>query len=136
MAAAVEQVAVRFHGEGIVSERTGDLHWLRGYKVFPCADGHVVLSWNRNWEHVVALLAADTAEADLANPAFTPESVTAEHMEHVADVLAAWARSRTKADIAATGQAFRLPWAEAASPADVLANQQLAARGFLSGALT
>jgi crotonobetainyl-CoA:carnitine CoA-transferase CaiB-like acyl-CoA transferase len=130
VASATEPLLFRYCFEGQETSRLGDLHWVKGYAIVPCADGWVTVSWNRNFEHLVALLASDGQAGDLVEERYQDPAVVAAARDHVRATIAAWAASRSRVEIFARAQELRLPWAPVNTPAEVLRDPQLAARGF------
>ncbi len=47
LVSAIEHLSFRYLFDGLVTERTGSFHWVRGYNTFDTTDGFVTLSWNR-----------------------------------------------------------------------------------------
>jgi crotonobetainyl-CoA:carnitine CoA-transferase CaiB-like acyl-CoA transferase len=69
----------------------------------------------------------------LTGPQWAGESVRAQHRDHIIEVLGKWTLQHTAAELMEIGQLMHFPWAKLASLPEVVANPQLAARGFFSG---
>lgn len=132
VAAAIEPAGVLYNAEGRIVRRNGDLHWVRGYGIVPCADGFVTVAWNRQFHHLVALLASDGMAEDLADERYLDPAVVDAAIDHLRAVIARWAATRTRAEIFHRAQELRLQWAPVNQPAEVLADPQLAARRFFT----
>ncbi|MCS6802801.1 MAG: CoA transferase [Dehalococcoidia bacterium] len=132
VASAIEPVGALYNAEGRVVRRSGDLHWVRGYAIVPCADGDVAVAWNRNFPHLVALLASDGMADDLTDERYLDPAVIDAEIDHLRAVIGRWAATRTRAEIFHRAQELRLQWAPVNRPADVLADPQLAARRFFT----
>lgn len=132
VAAAIEPAGVLYNAEGRIVRRNGDLHWVRGYSIIPCADGFATVAWNRQFHHLVALLASDGMADDLADERYLDPAVVDAEIDHLRAVIARWAATRTRAEIFHRAQELRLQWAPVNRPAEVLTDPQLAARRFFT----
>jgi crotonobetainyl-CoA:carnitine CoA-transferase CaiB-like acyl-CoA transferase len=73
----------------------------------------------------------ETGEAaDLTDPVWQDPVHRWQHRPYVDEVVTAWTRRRTTAEIAEEGRRRALPWAEVAAPAELAANPQLRDRAF------
>jgi crotonobetainyl-CoA:carnitine CoA-transferase CaiB-like acyl-CoA transferase len=131
-AATLDHVLPRYAADGTVAGRQGSLHWNSAFRVFPCADGHVLLSIHREWDTLVGWMEAEGAAADLTDPRWCDEAYRNEHIDHVIEVITGWTRLKTAADFVKTGQLMRFPWAKVADIHDLPADPHLAAREFFS----
>ncbi len=131
-AAVLDHVLPRYAADGTVAARQGSLHWNNAFKVLPCADGHVLLSLQRDWDTLVGWLDAEGAAGDLTDACWHDETYRNEHIDHVIDVLSRWTKDRSAAGLVETAQLMRFPWAKVASIPDLLADPHLKARGFFT----
>jgi len=131
-AATLDHVLPRYAANGTVAVRQGSLHWNNAFRVFPCADGHVLLSIHREWDVLVGWMAAEGAAADLAEERWRDEGYRNEHIDHIIDVISRWTKHQKAAGLVETGQLMRFPWAKVASIDDLPADPHLAARGFFA----
>ncbi len=129
-AAVIEHVNMRYFYEGIIAKRQGSLHWDNAFRVFPCRDGHILLSLFQEWDTVVEWLDSERMAADLKEEKWSRAEVRHGEVEHVIEVLEAWTGSHTVAELVELGQAMRLPWAPVNSIRELAQNPQLLERGF------
>ena len=59
VAATLDHVLVRYFAEGEVAQRQGSLYWNKAFRIFPCRDGHILLSLFQNWNTLVEWLASE-----------------------------------------------------------------------------
>jgi crotonobetainyl-CoA:carnitine CoA-transferase CaiB-like acyl-CoA transferase len=130
VAAAVEQGADPHTGKPW--RRNGALHWTRLFHVGHGRDGHALHATVGDWTTLVEWMKADGAAADLADPAYQDPTVRQICAEHVFAVIEAWARRYDVDDLAEKAQLRRLPFAAVRPPEALLADAQLAARGFFT----
>jgi benzylsuccinate CoA-transferase BbsE subunit len=130
VAASLEHVPGFFHQDGRVARRQGTLHWTRYFRVGRCRDGWVMHCTLGDWTSLVEWLKADGMEADLGAPEWEDIAHRQAHAEHLFDVLDAWALRYTVAELHEGAQLRRIPYAAVRPPEALLADPQLAARGF------
>jgi len=68
-AAALEHVLVQYFYDKTVPTRQGSLQWNAASGIFDCCDGHVLLTFSREWDTLVDLLGSRGMAAGLAQPA-------------------------------------------------------------------
>jgi benzylsuccinate CoA-transferase BbsE subunit len=130
VAAALDHVLVRYFYQDEAAQRQGSLHWNSAFRVFPAKDGYVLLSLFYQWETLVEWLDSEGMAEDLTDVKWRDGDYRLEHIDHVIAVLERWTKSQAKAELVAKGQLMRFPWAEVASPSDLLVSPQLKARQF------
>jgi len=125
--------------EGIVRRRDAGGQRQAGTGVFPCRDGHVYLmaggvASNRFWDATVTWLEAEglPGAGTLREPRWLDSHwlATAEAKRFFAALFEPFAAGRSKAELVAAAAARRIPLAPIATARDILASEQLAARGF------
>lgn len=131
VAAALEPVFPWYFFEPhLVHRRQGTLHWSRGFRVFPCRDGYILLTLQQNWDTLVQWLESEGMAQDLTDPRYREPAFRRERLDHIIAVLEAWTRTKTVAELMEQGQLLRFTWGKVASPEEVFANEQLRVRGF------
>jgi benzylsuccinate CoA-transferase BbsE subunit len=131
VAATLDHVLVRYFYEGVVARRQGGLYWNNSFRIFPCRDGYVLLSWSRDWETLVEWLDSEGLAGDLKDRRWLDEAERQRNVDHIVEVLEKWARTHTAVELVETGQLMRFPWAKVASIADVVQSPQFKERGLL-----
>jgi crotonobetainyl-CoA:carnitine CoA-transferase CaiB-like acyl-CoA transferase len=116
VAATLDHVLVRYFYEGVVSGRRGGRHWNDAFAVFPCRDGHALLSVFREWETLVAWLASEGMAGDLADPKWRHAGARQAGIEHIISVLTSWTLTHTAQELVEKGQLMRFPWAKVVPP--------------------
>jgi benzylsuccinate CoA-transferase BbsE subunit len=134
---AMENAAQFYDLEGVVRPRAAGHRVIAGQ--LPCKDGYVYVmaggvSGAKSWGNVVNWLQSEDAPGseELSDPRWQDG-----HFRHSAAgkaeferIFSLWSMSLTRAEIEKSASAFRIPMAVVAEPADVLASEQLAWRGF------
>jgi benzylsuccinate CoA-transferase BbsE subunit len=125
--------------EQVVRQREGGYQGTAGRGAFACADGHVYLmaggiDSNRFWSNTVGWLeeARTPRAAELREPQWQGRAflATDEAKRTFAEIFGAFAATRKKVALYQEAQARRVPLAPVATPADIAASPQLAARSF------
>jgi benzylsuccinate CoA-transferase BbsE subunit len=132
VAATLDHVLVRYFYEGVVSKRQGSLHWNNAFRVFPCKDGHILLSLSQQWETLVEWLASEGMAADLAEEKWRDRDERNRGIDHVIEVLEGWTSSHTVGELVEKGQLMHFPWAAVTTLPEVLESPQLAARDYFT----
>lgn len=130
VAAALEHVLVQYHYGGTVARRQGGLQWNAASDIFPCRDGHALITFGREWDTLVELLDSRGVAADLAHPAWRDGDFRRQHVDNIQEILAFWSCLQDKDEVFRLGQDMRFPWAEVNSVHDVMDNEQLGGRGY------
>jgi crotonobetainyl-CoA:carnitine CoA-transferase CaiB-like acyl-CoA transferase len=119
-------------GKSPIAERQGALHWSGAYDVMRCRDGYCMVSPSPlgglpallNWLSEDGL-GSDLPEIDVSNPVALLAGVG-----RLMELMRAWTRNKTAAEVFNGGQERRLCFGEVLTPARVAALPQLGARGF------
>jgi crotonobetainyl-CoA:carnitine CoA-transferase CaiB-like acyl-CoA transferase len=130
--ATLEHVMIRYFGEKTVAQREGSLHWDRGFCIFPCRDGFILLTLSQQWPTLVEWMASENMAEDLVDKKWEDEGYRQEHIDHVMEVISRWTRTHASHALYEKGQSFHFPWAPVRSPRDVLHCPQLKARKFFA----
>jgi len=114
---------------GRVVKRGGNRHaHIAASGALACRDGYVVISANerRMWQSLVETVGDDR----LRDPALNDERVRMQRQAEIFDVLEAWTRRFTKAELSDLAQARGIPVAPVHDVEDLRRDPQLRARGF------
>jgi benzylsuccinate CoA-transferase BbsE subunit len=130
VAGALEHVPGLWQQSGAVPARQGTLHWTRYFRVGRCRDGWVMHCTLGDWTSLLEWAKADGMAAELDDRRWEDVTVRQADAERLFDVLDAWAARHTVAELAEGAQLRRLPYAAVRPPEALLADPQLAARGF------
>ena len=133
-AAALEHVLVQHFYDGKVPCRQGSMQWNSTSDIFPCKDGYVLLTFNREWDTLVELLDQKSMAADLKHPAWSDENFRREHIDDIEDVFTLWTCIQSNREIFKLGQSMRFPWAMLNNIDGVAADEQLNVRGYFINA--
>jgi crotonobetainyl-CoA:carnitine CoA-transferase CaiB-like acyl-CoA transferase len=128
--ATLEHVMIRYFNEKTVAQSKGGLHWDRGFCIFPCRDGFILLTLFQQWQTLVEWMASENMADDLLDKNWEDEGYRREHIDHVIEVIERWTRTHATQELYEMGQSLRFPWAPIRSPYDVLDCPQLKARKF------
>ena len=130
VAATLDHVLVRYFHEGTVTRREGGLQRDRGFCIFPCRDGFILLTLFQQWPTLVEWMASEDMAEDLQDKKWEEEGYRRERIDHVIGVIGRWTRSHATQELFEKGQSLRFPWAPVRSPGDLLDCPQLTARNF------
>lgn len=135
---ALENAAQTYDLEGVVRQRPLGDQRFAGYGLFECKDGYIFLgsrgignspAWSRSmqWFKDEGMEGADR----LLGPEWSDLGYLKgdEAREVFGELFMNWARKHTKAWLYSEGQKRGIPLAPVSTPADLLANPQLQARG-------
>ena len=126
----LEHVLVRYFYEKTIARRQGALYWNDSFGIFPCQDGHILLTPLQNWETLVEWMASEGMAEDLQEERWQEEAYRRQHIDHILEVLQRWTQTQMVGRLFEAGQLLRFPWAPVHSLADVGQDPQLQARGF------
>ncbi|UCH42857.1 MAG: CoA transferase [Dehalococcoidales bacterium] len=130
VAATLDHVLVRYFYQQEIASRQGRLYWNNAYRVFPCRDGHILLSLFQQWQTLVEWLDDEGMAGDLTDEKWLDRDRRVEGLDHIVEVLERWTESHTVAELVEKGQSMRFPWAEIASIPRVAESPQLKERDF------
>ena len=116
-------------GAGILRTRTGRYTEVFPLVVLPCRDGHVSIGVVTDDEFDRLTLAMGRPELPL-DPRFASSAQRTGHRDELEPILRRWLAPQTAADVVALLHAHGLASAKVASPAELLENEQLEARGY------
>lgn len=129
---ALEQVSSAWNHEHRVEARRAPLHWTRMFRTARCRDGYATLSLMGDWTTLVGWMMEGGVGAEVAGREWDDLDARREHADEIYALLDRWAADRTAAEILEGAQLRRLPFAAVHAPQDLLADPQLAARGFFA----
>jgi crotonobetainyl-CoA:carnitine CoA-transferase CaiB-like acyl-CoA transferase len=129
-AAALEHVLVQYFHTKAVPTRQGSLQWNAASGIFPCHDGHVLLTFSREWDTLVELLGSKDMAAGLEHPSWRDDEFRRQHTGKIQEIISSWTRLQDKAEVLRLGRDMRFPWAAVNSLRDVMDNEQLRERGY------
>jgi benzylsuccinate CoA-transferase BbsE subunit len=130
LAASLDHVLVRYFYEGVIAQRRGSLYWNNAFRIFPCRDGHILLSLLYQWEALIEWLDSENMADDLKDPKYQLESERQRDINHIVSVLEKWTQTHLVNELLETGQLMHFPWANVAAIHDILENPQLIDRDF------
>lgn len=133
VASAIENAFIAYFCESRVQRRQGTFHWSRNSFVGRTRDGYVLVELLLDWNALIAWLAEDGMEGDLANPKYADPVVRRAHdyIFHIAETMAPWLAKRTTAEVLVGARLRRFPWSDIASMRDTVRSRHLADRGFI-----
>ncbi|PZW38896.1 benzylsuccinate CoA-transferase BbsE subunit [Humitalea rosea] len=135
---ALENAAQTYDLEGVVRQRPPGDQRFAGYGLFPCKDGYIYLgsrgignspAWSRSLQWF------KDEKMPGAERLFGPEWSDLDYLKGIearevfADLFIPWARQHSKAWLYSEGQKRLIPLAPVSTPADLVENPQLQARG-------
>jgi crotonobetainyl-CoA:carnitine CoA-transferase CaiB-like acyl-CoA transferase len=110
--ATLDHVMVRYFYEGVVAGRCGSRNWNNAFDIFPCFDGHILLSIHRQWETLIELMASEGVAEDLTSPEWNDRDFRNTHIDHIIEVIGRWTLKHKAGELEELGQLMHFPWAE------------------------
>lgn len=114
------------HADGVSPVRQGA---AAEFRVLPCRDGHIALVFTANQFDAVRELTGDPA---LADSRFATRQGRRQHAAALNRLLEPWFAARRREEIYTAAQTLQIPLGPTYAPADLLADPQYVARGFLA----
>jgi crotonobetainyl-CoA:carnitine CoA-transferase CaiB-like acyl-CoA transferase len=111
VAATLDHVLVRYFYEGVVGERSGSRSWNNAFDIFPCADGHILLTIHRQWETLIELMASEGIAEDLWDAKWLDRDYRNRNIGHVIEVIGRWTLKHKAGELEELGQLMHFPWA-------------------------
>ncbi len=127
---SLEHVMIQYFYEKIVPKRRGRLHWNNSFYIFPCKDGHILISLFHQWETLVEWMDSEGMAGDLKDKKYLDEQYREKNLSHILEVLERWTRTHRVDELFQLAQLMRYPWAPIYSLEEVLDSPQLKERNF------
>jgi len=131
-AATIEPVNVQYFYEGIITKRQSPLHWNSAFRVFPCRDGHILISLFQQWDTLIEWLDSEGMAQDLNGEKWQQQENRLREVDHVIEVIEQWTKQHSVDELVEQGQLMRFPWAPVQSIEQVAHDPQLKTRGFFT----
>jgi benzylsuccinate CoA-transferase BbsE subunit len=121
---------IRFFSEGVDTHRNGRMRWDNMAGIFPCSDGFIFITFDREWDILVELMASDgfnppARPAEWADPLYRRQ-----HHARINEAITAWTLTYRVSQLFELGQSMRFPWAPVSDMSSLLKNPQLESRGY------
>jgi benzylsuccinate CoA-transferase BbsE subunit len=123
---------LRYFSEGIVTHRNGKMRWDNLAGIFPCRDGFIFLTFDREWDILMDLMAADNYDPGLGAPEWKDPVYRQSNSGKLVEAISGWTRSYKVAQLFEIGQSMRFPWAPVWEMASLIHNPQLESRCYFS----
>ena len=133
VAATTEHVNTTYNYTGESAVRCGFRHGGQFVATWRCKNGYVSITTNTQqaWDDLRAWMGRDRMAGDLLEQKYNDRFILrGELSAHIEKLIQDWALLHTREEITDWGQAHHHPWGPAATPGELLDNEQLWARGF------
>ena len=137
VAATTEHVNTTYNYTGESAVRCGFRHGGQFVATWRCRDGYASITTNTRqaWDDLRAWMDRDGMAGDLMDARYDDHFVLrGEHSAHIESLIQQWALRHTRQEITEFGQSNHHPWGPAATAAEILTNEQLWGRGYLTSA--
>ncbi|MYC34714.1 MAG: CoA transferase [Chloroflexi bacterium] len=135
VAATTEHVNTTYNYTGESAVRCGFRHGGQFVATWRCKDGYASITTNTRaaWDDLRAWMHRDGMAGDLMDEQYNDHFVLrGEHSAHIEELVQAWALLHTRQEITEFGQSNHHPWGPAATADEILENEQLWGRGYLT----
>jgi len=135
VAATTEHVNTTYNYTGESAVRCGFRHGGQFVATWQCKDGNASIHPNTRaaWDDLRAWMYRDGMAGDLMDEQYNDHFVLrGEHSAHIEELVQAWALLHTRQEITEFGQSNHHPWGPAAMADEILENEQLWGRGYLT----
>ena len=135
VAATTEHVNTTYNYTGEPAVRCGFRHGGQFVATWKCKDGYASITTNTRaaWDDLRAWIDRDGMAGDLMAEQYNDHFVLrGEHSAHIEELVQAWAMLHTRQEITEFGQSNHHPWGPAATADEILTNEQLWGRGYLT----
>ena len=135
VAATTEHVNTTYNYTGESAVRCGFRHGGQFVATWKCKDGYASITTNTRqaWDDLRAWMDRDGMAGDLMDDTYNDHFVLrGEHSAHIEELIQAWALLHTRQEITEFGQSNHHPWGPAATAGEILENEQLWGRGYLT----
>ena len=135
VAATTEHVNTTYNYTGESAVRCGFRHGGQFVATWRCKDGYASITTNtrKAWDDLRAWMDRDGMAGDLMDTQYDDHFVLrGEHSAHIEALVERWAMTHTRAEITEFGQSNHHPWGPATTADEILGNEQLWGRGYLT----
>ena len=135
MATTTEHVNTAYNYTGESAVRCGFRHGGQFVATWQCQDGYVSITTNtaKAWDDLRAWMDRDGMAGDLMEEQYNDRFILrGESGAHIEELIEAWTRIHTRAEITEWGQANHHPWGPVSTAAELLGFEQHWERGFYS----
>jgi len=135
VAATTEHVNTTYNYTGEPAVRCGFRHGGQFVATWRCKDGYASITTNtrKAWDDLRAWMDREGMAGDLMDAQYNDHFVLrGEHSAHIEELVQAWAMLHTRQEITEFGQSNHHPWGPAVTADEILENEQLWGRGYLT----
>ena len=135
VAATTEHVNTTYNYTGESAVRCGFRHGGQFVATWRCKDGYASITTNtrKAWDDLRAWMNRDGMAGDLMDAQYDDHFVLrGEHSAHIEALVERWAMTHTRQEITEFGQSNHHPWGPAATAHEILGNDQLWGREYLT----
>ncbi len=135
VAATTEHVNTTYNYTGESAVRCGFRHGGQFVATWRCKDGYASITTNtrKAWDDLRTWMDRDGMAGDLMDAQYDDHFVLrGEHSAHIEALVERWAMTHTRREITEFGQSNHHPWGPAATADEILGNEQLWGRSYLT----
>ena len=135
VAATTEHVNTTFNYTGESAVRCGFRHGGQFVATWKCKDGYASITTNtrKAWDDLRDWMDRDGMVGDLMDETYNDHFVLrGKHSAHIEELIQAWALRHTRQEITDFGQSNHHPWGPATTADEILENEQLWGREYLT----
>jgi len=132
VASSLGNTITRYFAENIVTGRTGKIRRDNMAGIFPCRDGNIYLSFDREWEMLLDLMAFEKFRTGLAAEKWNSPGYRVRHISNIIETITRWTEHHQTVELFELGQSMRFPWAPVKNIPELINNPQLQERDFFA----
>jgi benzylsuccinate CoA-transferase BbsE subunit len=132
MTSPLTMIMSRYFQDNTVTGRNGNLHWGLTAGIFPCRDGFIFITFDREWDTLIDWMSAENMAVDLADKDWQVARYRRQNISHIVEIISKWTKTHGTQELFQTAQLMRLPWAPVQTVDQVMTNPQLQSRNFFA----
>lgn len=133
MTSALGMIMSRYFQYDTIVSRNGATHWAESSAIFPCADGFIFITFEREWDTLVDWMASENMASEFENKAWQDMEYRRQNMPQVIQIISEWTKTHRVNELFETAQLMRFPWAPVETIERIMDNPQLNTRNYFSG---
>ena len=133
MTSVLGMIMTRYFQDEYIITRNGALHWTDSSAIFPCSDGFIYITFEREWDSLVDWMASENMAGSLENNVWQDIQYRRQNIAQAIQTISKWTKTHKVDELFETAQLMRFPWAPVQTIEQVIDNPQIKTRKFFPG---